>query len=158
MALTKEKAKSTTEKQVGLFDIINDLSYGKKNLIRDDQNSLVQEHVKTYNPFMVNRAFSYHVSSIHDAQLMNQCAGLDKDMQHDYYLYSLRKDKRYSKWYKNQNSKNEDLQLLSEIFDTSIDRAVENRRLFSDEQMENIRERYSNKGGIQHERRTDKNK
>ena len=75
------------------FDIVSDLSFGKKGLVG-------QENEGDYIPFLTNKAFSYYPDTIFYANEMNTHFDLDKKLQHDYYLNAIRKSKRFSKWHK----------------------------------------------------------
>ena len=76
------------------FDYVNSINNTKKNLIEDETSE------KGYNPFLTNRALSYHVDSLLYANDMNMLSILDNKLQYDYYLHGLKKSKRYSKWHK----------------------------------------------------------
>ena len=54
---------------------------------------------------------------------MNQSAFLDKKMQYDYYIHSISKRKRFSKWIKSEESK--DLEVIKEVYGYSDARARE---------------------------------
>lgn len=137
---TKGKKKETSEKKekkVGLFDFLSAVSYTKENLLRNtDDPSLV----KVYNPFMINRGLSYHVSSIMDANIMNQCAILDPDMQFEYLLNTVRKERRFSKWFKPEA--NENIELISKHYNVNQQRAQEYLAILSTDQIEKIKDMY----------------
>ena len=59
------------------------------------------EDYKNYNPFIVNRALSYHLDCVPYVNEMNLYPSVDKDMQFHYYLNSIRSMKRpFKKWQK----------------------------------------------------------
>lgn len=76
------------------FDYVSDASFEKAN-IWDDQKS-----EKEYVPFITNRAFSYHIDALMDANTMNMLWELPPKMQYFYYLNVLPKRRRFSKWFK----------------------------------------------------------
>jgi Bacteriophage clamp loader A subunit len=114
------------------FDIIKDLSYDKKILI--DENNEGE-----YIPFLTNRFFSFFPDTIYYANEMNMAQSLDNKMQHDYYLYSLRKNKRFHKWPKKDNQ--EIIQAIQTYYGYSVSKAKEVLNLLNKEQVELILKR-----------------
>ncbi len=131
------------EKKLGVFDFISAVSFDKIDLIRnaDDPDATA----KLYSPFMTNRALSFHISSIIDANIMNECSQLDPQLQFDYHLNSIRREKRFSKWFKPEA--NEDLDLICTHYSCNKRRAQEYLSILSGEQIEEIRALY-NTGGV----------
>lgn len=127
----------------GVFEFINDINLGKKNLIRGSENELLA--AKLYSPFMTNRALSYFVDTVLYANDMNMAPGLDSQLQYEYLLHSIRRGKRFSKWYKPEKS--EELELVSEHFKISMVRAREVHSLLSADQIRQIRDS-KNTGGV----------
>ena len=76
------------------FDFINDINFGKKNLLKDDDKGILE---KEYNSFIINRGLSYFSDTVLYANEMNLRHELDKRMQNDYLLHSIRSKKRFSK-------------------------------------------------------------
>ena len=138
------QAEAPKEKKLGLFDIIGELSYGKSDLVRSSEDPDVA--IKSYNGFMTNKAFSYHLSSIYDANIMNQMAHVDPLLQHDYYMNALRREKRFSKWFKPEDDNT--LNILAERYNCNLTRAQEIMRVLKPEQVEAIVNEHGNKGGV----------
>jgi len=63
---------------------------------------------RAYNPFMVNRALSYHFDTVLLASEMNENPHLPARLQYDYLRSSVRKRKRFAKWHKPEASENLD--------------------------------------------------
>jgi hypothetical protein len=101
-----------------LSEFLNSINQTKENLLSKDPR-LEKEFV----PFVINKCFSYFPDTIFYANRMNQVAFLDKKMQYDYYLHSISKRKRFSKWVKAEENK--DLEIVKEIFGYSDQRAKE---------------------------------
>jgi hypothetical protein len=139
---TKPKGEGAAPKEFGIFDFINAVSFDKKNLVRDSENP--EACAKLYNPFMTNRALSFHVSSIMDAQIMNECGHVDPQLQFEYLLNSVRKEKRFSKWFKPEA--NEDLDLICKHYQCNKRRAQELLSILPAEQIELIRSTHSTGG------------
>ena len=116
------------------FDFVNQILYGKKNLIVDDATE------KAYVPFMVNRSLSYHYDTIAYANEMNRRHFIDKKLQNDFLLNTVRSRKRpFAKWVKSEKS--EDIECIKSIFGFSDTKAREALRLLSDEQIQQLKEK-----------------
>jgi hypothetical protein len=89
---------------------------------------------KDYTPFIVNRSLSYHLDCILHASDMNMCSGLDKDMQYQYFLNSIRPMKRkFQPWQKSKSDEN--IECVKAYFGYSNAKAKEALRILSDEQI-----------------------
>jgi hypothetical protein len=120
------------------FDLVEDISYGKKMLISD-------ENEKDYNAFMINRALSYYPDTILYAQEMNVNHHVDNKMQHDYLFFSIAKRKRYSKWAKKQITA--DVKMIQEYYGCNYKRAEEAASILSKDQLKYIKGKLE-KGGL----------
>lgn len=94
------------------FDFIKSASFTKKDFVKESETP--EQIEKQYNPYMVNRGFSYFDDTILHANEMNRLHWLFKDAQYRYYLGALRQRNRFSKWHKAE--KNEDLDLIQQYF------------------------------------------
>ena len=121
-------------------EIIPSILQTKKCVINDEIDQ------KDYVPFVVNRALSYHMDCILYANEMNLNSGLDKDMQYQYLLNSVRPMKRKFQPWQKSNVVN-DLDCVKEYFGYSNVKAKEALRILSDEQLRQIREK-THKGGV----------
>lgn len=101
-----------------LSDILNSINQTKENLLSKDPRL-----EKDYVPFVINKCFSYFPDTIFYANRMNQNSFLDKKMQYDYYIHSISKRKRFSKWIKPEENK--DLEVIKEVYGYSDARARE---------------------------------
>ena len=72
-----------------LIDCLNSINFTKEDLSED---------IREYPPYIVNRCLSGHLDCIMFANEMNKYHFLDKDMQYNFYLNTLRKKKRFSPW------------------------------------------------------------
>ena len=106
-----------------------------KDIMTDTDNDALME--KDYNPFLSNRAFSYHNDSILQANEMNQRHHLDKKMQFDYLLNNIRPRKRFAKWIKNESS--EDVSVNKEYYGYNNTKAIEALSVLSEEQLKVLR-------------------
>jgi hypothetical protein len=72
---------------VKLFDYVNAISYSKERLPLDG-----------YNSFMVNRALGNFQDCVLLANEMNHLSLLDNELKFDFFINTVRKKKRFSKW------------------------------------------------------------
>ena len=115
------------------FEYVNQILQGKKNLIVDDLTE------KEYNPFLVNRSLSYHKDCIMYANEMNRRHHLDKKLQNDFCLNTIRSQKRpFAKWVKSEKS--EDIECIKLVYNLSDTKAREALRLLSNEQIQQLKE------------------
>ena len=114
---------------MNIFDIMKDLSYDKKGTI-DDTNE------GEYNPFLTNRFFSFFSDTIFYANEMNMASHLDKKMQYDFFINSIRKRKRFSPWLKKDSLK--DLELVKRYYGYSNEKAKTALGLLTKEQLKFI--------------------
>jgi hypothetical protein len=96
---------------------------------------------KKYVPFVVNRCLSFFPDTIIQSNNMNLNPHLDKEMQYEYLLHSIRPRKRFSPWQKKGEHK--DLDLIKEYFGYSNTKAYEILDLLTDEDLEHMREEMS---------------
>ena len=121
------------------FDFINAINLTKKNLFEDPQAE------KDYLPFLMNRGLSYFPDTVLYANEMNRNSGIPKDWQFSFFLNTIPKKKRFSKWHK-KDADSESLILVKEYFGYSSEKALEALSILSDEQLAMIKEKLY-KGG-----------
>ena len=122
------------------FDYVNQILYGKKNLIVDEESE------KGYAPFLINRSLSYHKDCIAYANEMNSRHHLDKKLQYDFFLNTIRSQKRpFAKWVKSEKS--EDIECIKATYGFSDTKAREALRLLSNEQIQQLKEQ-TDTGGL----------
>lgn len=121
-----------------LFDFINDLSNNKKDI-------LSEENEREYSTYMINRFLSMDITTIMYANEMNMSMHLPKRMQYDYYLNSIKKQKRYFKYIKHKRQ--DDIDIIKEYHGYSEARAKEVLAIFTDDDISYMKEKL-NKGGV----------
>ena len=114
------------------FDFINDLSLGKKDLLKQDPSNL-----KDYNPWMINKGLSYFHDTIEYANNMNMLYHLDKELQHEYFINIIRSRKRFAKWHK--QNKDSDLNAVMRYYGYGMSKAKTALSILTPEQLEQIR-------------------
>ena len=122
------------------FDYVNAILQNKKQLIVDEITE------KEYTPFLVNRSLSYHKDCIMYANEMNRRHFLDKKLQSDFLLNTVRSQKRpFAKWVKSEKS--DDLECIKTVYGFSETKAREASRLLSNEQIQQLKEQ-TQTGGL----------
>jgi hypothetical protein len=122
------------------FEFANQILQGKKQLIVDESTE------NEYVPFMVNRALSYHKDCVLYANEMNRRHQLDKKLQNDFLLNTIRAKKRpFNKWIKPEKS--EDIACIKSFYGFSDAKARDALRLLTDKQIQELKEK-TDKGGL----------
>jgi NADH:ubiquinone oxidoreductase subunit len=121
------------------FDFINAINDTKKNLFEDPQAS------KDYSSFMINRGLSYFPDTVLYANEMNQNSTIPVDWQFFFFLNTIPKKKRFSKWSK-KDKETKSIQLVKEYYGYSNERAKEALSVLTDNQLKTIEEKLE-KGG-----------
>jgi hypothetical protein len=122
------------------FEFSNQILQGKKQLIVDESTEA------EYVPFMVNRALSYHKDCVLYANEMNRRHQLDKKLQNDYLLNTIRAKKRpFNKWIKPEKS--DDIACIKSFYGFSDAKARDALRLLTDKQIQELKEK-ADKGGL----------
>ena len=117
-----------------LKDWLNSINFTKENLIEDP------EAISSYPPYIINRCLSGHLDTVLFANEMNKYSNLDKDMQYSFFLYTLRKRKRFSPWLKKEQI--EDLDLVKKHYGYSNEKAKIEVTLLTKTQLEYIRNKH----------------
>ena len=92
------------------FDYVNSINFTKKNLMKNTANDELAE--KDYVPFLTNKSLSYFTDTLLYANEMNRYHFLDKRLQYEFYLNSIRKKKRFAKWAKAEDNNDVMLSLI----------------------------------------------
>jgi len=124
------------------FDFIKSASNTKQNLIAESDNPEYVE--KQYNPFLVNKGFSYFPDTILHANEMNRLFDIPNGAQYTYYLDVLRKRNRFKKW--NKLEKNAELDMIQEYYQCNRNVAKQYLKTLSPENLEIINKNMT-KGG-----------
>ena len=114
----------------------------KENVLLDDSNGKIEE---AYNPFIINKSLSHFPDTIMQSNTMNQYFELDKKLQYDFLLNSIRKKKRFSRWIKSNIEEN--VEIVKQYYKVGNEKAVEILSLLNDEQISTIKSELS-EGGV----------
>tara|TARA_B100001057_G_scaffold461331_1_gene513203 strand:- start:2986 stop:3384 length:399 start_codon:yes stop_codon:yes gene_type:complete len=123
-----------------LKEYLNAINYEKKNLMDTDD----EMWEKKYAPFIVNKCLAPFPDTIMLVNEMNKLHHLDKKLQFDFLLNSVRTRKRYTPWLK--ASKLKDIEYVKEYYGYNNEKAKSALNLLSDEQIKTIKDSL-NKGG-----------
>ena len=123
-----------------LKDYLNAINYTKEPLLDGDD----EQWEKKYPPFIVNKCVAPFQDTLMLVNEINQLHHLDKKLQFDFLLNSLRKRKRYTPWMKAKKLKN--LEYVKEYYGYNNEKAKIALDILSDEQISAIKQKL-NKGG-----------
>jgi len=114
--------------------------------INDTKEDIMYDDVmeKSYTPFVVNRSLSYFRDTVALANIMNQYAHIDNKLQFHFFINTVRKKKRFSKWIK--PDLDSDIEVIKEYYGYSNEKARQVLSLLSPEQITTIKKKVS-KGG-----------
>lgn len=116
------------------------------SILQNKSSVVTEENEKDYVPYVVNKALSFHYDCILYANEMNKHPSLDKLLQYQYYLNTIRPYKRpFQKWHKKESLEN--LSLIKEYYNVSNDKAKEILGILTDAQIEIVKKKLE-KGGI----------
>ena len=122
-----------------LKDWLNSLNFTKEDLIQEDPSL-----AKDYPPYIINRCLSGHMDCIMFVNEMNKYHFLDKDIQYEFYLNTLRKRKRFSPWLR--KDKISDLEVVKNYYGYSNEKASQALKILSNEQLNFIKQRLETGG------------
>ena len=122
------------------FDYVNSINFTKKNLMKNTANDELAE--KDYVPFLTNKSLSYFTDTLLYANEMNRYHFLDKRLQYEFYLNSIRKKKRFAKWAKAED--NDEVMMIQEYYKLSPQKAKAALSVLSPKQKDIIKHKMEN--------------
>lgn len=120
------------------FDFINSINFSKENLMVDDWSE------KQYTPYAVNKGLSYLPDTIIFANEVNSRPHIDKKLQYQFLINTIRPKKRFSKWIK--ADKLESIGIVKQYYGYSTEKARRILDILTQDQIETIKEKLK-KGG-----------
>lgn len=116
---------------MNIFDYVANINKSKEDIW--DVNSPSE-----YNQVMVNKAMSFHIETIHHAEIMNRSRLSDK-MHYDFLRLAIpNSNKRYTgKWEK--QSQDEEIELIQEAFNCNYIHAAQYRNILNNSEISEIR-------------------
>ena len=125
-----------------LGDYLKAINFSKEPLM--DSEDILME--KEYLPFIVNRCLSFFPDTIIQSNYMNVVPHIDKKMQFDFLINTIRKSKRYSPWIK--ESLPEDINFIKEYFGYNNRKAKEALEILTEDDIDKIKKKLSKGGKI----------
>lgn len=126
------------EHEIPLKDYLNSINLKQGDLTEDERA------MKKYPAYVINKCLMHHIDTVMYANEMNQCQHLDNDLQYSFYLYSVRKSKRFSPW--DKKSKDSELDLVKKYYGYNTENAQQAMKILTREQLEVIKSKM-NTGG-----------
>lgn len=121
------------------FDFINAINYTKEQLIVDDWSE------KQYIPYVVNKGLSYGSDTVIPANEMNSRPHIEKKLQFQFLINTIRPKKRYNKWIKAE--KIEAIETIKQYYGYSTEKARQALPLLSEKQLDYLKQKLQ-KGGM----------
>ena len=118
-----------------LKDWLNSINQTKKNLIDEDPSI-----EKDYPPYIINRCFSGHLDAVLFANEMNMYSFLPKKMQYDFFINTLRTQRRFSPWIRKDLVDN--LDCVKRYYGYSNEKAKQALKILSKEQLDFIKSKF----------------
>ena len=123
-----------------LKDYLNAINHTKERLLDSED----EQWEKKYAPFIVNKCVAPFPDTLMLVNEINQLHHLDKKLQFDFLLNSLRTRKRYTPWMKAKKLKN--LEYVKEFYGYNNEKAKAALEILDDDQISAIKNKL-NKGG-----------
>ena len=123
-----------------LKEYLNSINYEKNNLM--DSGDITWE--KKYPAYVVNKCLAPFNDTVMLVNEMNRNHHLDKKLQYDFLLNSLRTRRRFAPWMRSSKSKN--LEYVKEYYGYNNEKGKSALNILNDEQIKQIKEKL-NKGG-----------
>ena len=121
-------------------EYLNAINYTKEPLLDTED----EQWVKKYPPYIINKCIAPFPDSLMLVNEINQLHHLDKKLQYDFLINSLRARKRYTPWMKAKKLKN--LEYVKEYYGYNNEKARYALDILNDEQISAIKTKL-NKGG-----------
>jgi hypothetical protein len=124
------------------FDYVKDISYDKKDIVRNSPNPDLAE--RDYTPWIINKTLSYFEDTIFYVNEINRNPHLTNKQQYDYFLQSINKRKRFAKQAKRLVS--DDVNIIAKYFGYNIRRAEEALSILTARQLQIIKQKLETGG------------
>lgn len=123
-----------------LKDYLKAINESKNDLMRDEDPGWE----KNYPPFIINKCMAQHIDTLMYANEMNINPNLDKQLQFEFYINTVRPKKRFAPWGKKERV--DDLEIVKKYYKYSNQKALDALRILTSDQLEFIRSKL-NTGG-----------
>ena len=123
-----------------LKDYLNSINFTKKDLMKSED----KEWIKKYPAFIINKILSGFQDTIMLVNEVNRNHFLDKDMQYQFLLNSIRSKKRFSPFLRANKLK--DIEVVKEFYGYSNEKAKSALDILTKDQLKLIKQKLY-KGG-----------
>jgi len=123
-----------------LKDYLNAINQSKEPLLDSEDD----QWEKKYTPYVINKCLAPYPDTIQLVNEINQLHHLDKKLQFDFLINSLRPRKRFQPWMKAKKLDN--LEYVKEFYGYNNEKARSALDILTDEQISAIKQKL-NKGG-----------
>jgi hypothetical protein len=120
------------------FDFINAITFNKTELMVDDWSE------KQYVSYIVNKGLSYGADTVIPANEMNSRPHIDKKLQFQFLINSIRPRKRFNKWIKAE--KIESIEVVKTYYGYSTEKARQALSILNQSQIDYLKQKLE-KGG-----------
>lgn len=117
---------------IELKDWLNSINQSKKNIINEDPST-----EKEYPPYIINKCLSGSIDCLMFVNEMNMHHSLQKKLQYDFLINTIRSKKRFNPWIRREKIK--DLECVKSYYGYSNEKAEQSLRILSDEQLKFIK-------------------
>ena len=124
-----------------LKDYLNAINHTKEKLMDTED----EDWEKKYPPFIVNKCLAPFQDTILLVNEINQYPSIDKKLQFDFLINSLRPRKRFTPWVKAK--KLDDIEYVKEFYGYNNEKAKVALTILNDDQIATIKQKL-NKGGV----------
>jgi len=114
-----------------LKDYLYSINQSKKNILDDDIDA-----ERKYPPYIVNRCLSSFTDTILYVNEMNKNSHLEKKLQYDFLLNSVKPRKRFSPWARKDSI--DYLDVVKEYYGYNDDKALQALRILTKNQLDKI--------------------
>ena len=127
------------------WEYVKSISETKENIITNAETE------EMYNPYMINKSLSYFPDTILYAQDMNLFYNLDKKLQYDYLINTIKPRRRWSgAWPK--SIKDDDIELIQQMFNVNSKKALSIKSILTKQQIAELRKQQQELTGYENER------
>lgn len=135
----EEKAEEVYKSpSISPFDFLNAINHSKDDLIVDEWSE------KQYNAYIVNKGLSFSSDTVVQANEMNSRPHVEKKLQFQFLINTIRSRKRFNKWIKPE--KIDELEFVKEYYGYSTEKARQALSILTPEQLTMIKQKLK-KGG-----------
>lgn len=122
-----------------LNDWLKSINQSKINIMDEYPST-----TKDYPPYIINRCLSGTLDTLMYSNEMNKNHSLDKKLQYDFFINTVRTRKRYSPWLKQEKIK--DLEVVKSYYGYSNEKAKQALNILSKEQIHFIKSKLETGG------------